>query len=48
MAGGYENGVGGRVVQFLKYVSNVGSSLNSSQARKASQADIRGGTLGSK
>ena len=43
--GGYENGVGGRVVQFLKYVSIVGSSLSSWQAWKESQADIHGGTL---
>ena len=43
--GGYENGVGGRVVQFLKYLSIVGSSFSSWQAWKDSQADIHGGTL---
>ena len=33
------------LIEHSKYVSIVGSRVNSSQARKASQADIHGGTL---
>ena len=32
------------LIEYSKYVSNVGSSLSIWQARKESQADIHGGT----